>query len=441
MDDIRDQRAIIDRRALAGRLAAIAERDRPAEERAAVLAELKSALATGRAEVRRRFESAADGRQAVRELSFLIDQLLRTLHDFTTTHAYPLANPSAAERLALVAVGGYGRGELAPHSDVDLLFLLPYKLTPHGEQVVEYMLYHLWDLGLKVGHATRSVDDCIRQAKADMTIRTNLLEARYLCGDQELYQELRRRYAKEVVAGTGRAFVEAKLAERDERHRRMGISRYALEPNIKEGKGGLRDLQALFWIAKYLYDVDDVATLVERGVFTAAEAATFDKAEAFLWSVRVGLHYLAGRPEERLSFDLQPELARAPRLHRPCRHPRRRAADEALLPDRQERRRPHAHLLRRARGREPQVRLPPARFPHLPPGDRGLPHRRRPPRLHRRQAADRQARRHAPPLRGGAAPRPRHPSGVPAPDHRRTCASSIATCAPIPRPTACSWRC
>jgi [protein-PII] uridylyltransferase len=309
MENIRDQRAIVDRRALAGRLDAVAEGDRRPEERAAVLAELKSALADGRAEVRRRFEGAADGRQAVRELSFLIDQLLRTLHDFTTTHAYPLANPSAAERLALVAVGGYGRGELAPHSDVDLLFLLPYKLTPHGEQVVEYVLYHLWDLGLKVGHATRSVDDCIRQAKADMTIRTNLLEARYLCGDQELYQELRRRYAKEVVAGTGRAFVEAKLAERDERHRRMGVSRYVLEPNIKEGKGGLRDLHALFWIAKYLYEADDVATLVERGVFTASEAATFDKAEAFLWSVRVGLHDLAGRPEERLSFDLQPELA------------------------------------------------------------------------------------------------------------------------------------
>jgi [protein-PII] uridylyltransferase len=174
--------------------------------------------------------------------------------------------------------------------------------------VVEHA-HHLWDLGLKVGHATRSVDDCIRQAKADMTIRTNLLEARYLCGDHELYQDLRRRYAKEVVAGTGRAFVEAKLAERDERHRRMGVSRYALEPNIKEGKGGLRDLHALFWIAKYLYEADDAATLVERGVFTAAEAATFDKAEAFLWTVRVGLHDLAGRADERLTFDLQPELA------------------------------------------------------------------------------------------------------------------------------------
>jgi [protein-PII] uridylyltransferase len=310
MTVLRDQRAIVDRRALSAELAAAAAAKRPpAEERAAVLAALKAALAAGRAEVRRRFRSSADGRRATRELSFLIDQLLRTLYEFTTTHPYPLANPSAAERLALVAVGGYGRGELAPHSDVDILFLLPYKLSPHGEQVIEYMLYHLWDLGLKVGHATRSVDECIRQAKADLTIRTNLLEARYLCGEQALYKELRRRYAKEVVAGTGLAFVEAKLAERDARHRRMGNSRYALEPNIKEGKGGLRDLHALFWIAKYLYAVDDVATLVDRGVFTAAEAASFDKAEAFLWSVRFCLHDIAGRAEERLSFELQPEIA------------------------------------------------------------------------------------------------------------------------------------
>src|SRR5262245_54211130 len=197
MDTIHDQRAIIERRALAGALAAIAEADRPpAEERAAVLAELKTALAAGRAEVISRFQAAGDGRAAVRALSFLIDQLLRTLHDFTTTHAYPLANPSAAERLALGAVGGYGRGELAPHSDVDLLFLLPYKLTPHGEQVVEYLLYHLWDLGLKVGHATRSVDECLRQARADVTVRTGLLEARYLWGEQQLYQDLRRQIGR-----------------------------------------------------------------------------------------------------------------------------------------------------------------------------------------------------------------------------------------------------
>jgi [protein-PII] uridylyltransferase len=309
MDGISDQRAIIDRRDLAEALAR-AGADDPPSARPAVLAALKTALAAGRAEIRRRFEGDDDGRAAVAATCFLMDQLIRGLHEFAAGAVYPLANPSAAERLALVAVGGYGRGELAPHSDIDILFLLPYKLTPHGEQVVEYLLYHLWDLGLKIGHATRSVDDCLRQAKADMTIRTGLLEARYLSGDGALFPELRRRFAKEVVAGTGVAFVEAKLAERDERHRRLGNSRYALEPNIKDGKGGLRDLHALYWIAKYLYRVDDIAALVDRDVFTAAEIARFKRAEAFLWSVRCHLHYLAGRAEERLTFDLQPEIAR-----------------------------------------------------------------------------------------------------------------------------------
>jgi UTP:GlnB (protein PII) uridylyltransferase len=158
-----------------------------------------------------------------------------------------------------------------PASDIDLLFLLPYKLTPHGEQVVEFMLYRLWDLGLKVGHATRSVDECIRQAKADMTIRTGLLESRFLWGDTKLFQELKRRFRREVATGNGLDFVEAKLAERDQRHKRTGNSRYTLEPNIKEGKGGLRDLHTLYWIAKYLYQVDEVSALVERGVLSAAE--------------------------------------------------------------------------------------------------------------------------------------------------------------------------
>jgi [protein-PII] uridylyltransferase len=175
---------------------------------------------------------------------------------------------------------------------------------------VEFMLYRLWDLGLKVGHATRSVDDCKRLALADMTIRTSLLEARFLWGDQKLYRELKTRFRREVVTGNGLDFVEAKLAERDQRHQRTGNSRYSLEPNIKEGKGGLRDLHTLFWIAKYVYQVDDIAGLVEQGVLTREEVAIFEKAEAFLWTLRCHLHYLAGRAEERLTFDLQPELAR-----------------------------------------------------------------------------------------------------------------------------------
>ncbi len=312
MGKIPRQREIIDRRELIARLDDMRERSkgRAAESRGDVLGLLKDALKRGRDEIRRRFEDDATGADTVRSTAFLMDQMLRVLYDHAVEDVYPLANPTAAERLCLTAVGGYGRGELAPHSDLDLLFLHPYKSTAHSEQVIEYILYMLWDLGLKVGHASRSVDDCIRRARGDMTIRTSVLEARYIWGDLSLHRELRRRFATDVVAGSEAAFAEAKLAERDARHQRMGDSRYVLEPNIKNGKGGLRDLHTLFWIAKYIYRVDDVRDLVARGVLTEKEAQDFDKAQNLLWTIRCHLHYLAGRPEDRLTFDLQPEIAK-----------------------------------------------------------------------------------------------------------------------------------
>ena len=181
------------------------------------------------------------------------------LYDLAIETVYPLANPTEGEKMAIVAVGGYGRGELAPYSDIDLLFLLPYKRTPHNEQVIEFLLYLLWDLGLKVGQATRSVAECLRYARDDLTVRTALLEARYIWGEQALFGELKQAFETEIQRGTAAQFVEAKLAERDARHVRVGDSRYQLEPNIKEGKGGLRDLHTLFWIAKYIYRIDDVA--------------------------------------------------------------------------------------------------------------------------------------------------------------------------------------
>src|SRR6202158_3120721 len=311
MTNILRQRDIIDRRALADELAqTIAAAKAPALDRSVLLPPLKTALARGRAEVRRRFEAEGHAPRTVREQCFLIDQLIRVLYDLVTETVYPLPNPTAGEKLAIVAVGGYGRGEMAPYSDIDLLFLLPYKQTPHTEQVVEYLLYLLWDLGLKVGQATRSVADCLRYAKADMTIRTALLEARYIWGEQALYNELKQRFDGEILRGTAAQFVEAKLAERDARHQRVGDSRYQLEPNVKEGKGGLRDLHTLYWIAKYIYRIDDVAKLVELGVLSAEESARFERAQTFLWTVRCHLHYLAGRAAERVPFELQTEIGR-----------------------------------------------------------------------------------------------------------------------------------
>ena len=302
---------ILDREALAAALEALAARRLPeAQARAERLALLKRTLDAGSAVLRRRFEEeAASGRDIARALSLQADHLIAALCDHITEALLPEGNPSEGERLALVAVGGYGRGELAPSSDIDLLFLLPYKLTARHEHIVETLLYLLWDLGLKVGHATRSVDDCIRQAKADTTICTALLERRFLWGDRDLRAELDRRVQRQVQARGGKRFTAAKLAERDRRHERQGNSRYTLEPNIKEGKGGLRDLHTLYWIAKYLYRVDDVASLVKLDVLSRAEAKRFAKAEAFLWTLRCNLHYLTGRAEERLAFDLQMEIA------------------------------------------------------------------------------------------------------------------------------------
>ena len=200
-----------------------------------------------------RLENGAGGVETARLLSAVTDEVIRCLYDFTTVHVIRARNPTEGERMALMAVGGYGRGALAPFSDIDLLFVRPYKETPHIESVIEFMLYALWDLGFKVGHASRTVGDCIKIAREDISVRTSILEARRLTGDEALAADLQRRFREEVVKGTGAAFVAAKLKERDERHARVGASRFLVEPNVKEGKGGLRDLHTLFWIAQYLH--------------------------------------------------------------------------------------------------------------------------------------------------------------------------------------------
>ncbi|PZR57363.1 MAG: [protein-PII] uridylyltransferase, partial [Stutzerimonas stutzeri] len=190
-------------------------------------------------------------------------------------------------------------------------FLLPAKNTPDMHKAVEFVLYLLWDLGFKVGHATRTVDECIRLSKSDMTIRTAILEVRAICGKKSLTDDLEKRFESEVVTGTGPEFIAAKLAERDQRHRKAGDTRYLVEPNVKEGKGGLRDLHTLFWIAKYYYHVRDTADLVKLGVLSKSELKLFEKADDFLWAVRCQMHFITGKAEERLSFDIQREIADA----------------------------------------------------------------------------------------------------------------------------------
>ncbi|NQW00045.1 MAG: [protein-PII] uridylyltransferase, partial [Rhodospirillales bacterium] len=311
MANVTNPRGIIDRKAITIKLDELVDwSGYTPKTQTQVLEIFKTAQKTGWTEIKRRFEEAgASARETTLANSYLVDQLVRLIHEFALTRVYPSANPTTGEQMALVATGGYGRAEVAPFSDVDLMFLLPYKLTAHSEQIVEFTLYTLWDLGLKVGHATRNVAEAIRLAKEDMTIRTSLLESRWLQGNQDLYNELKTRFNSDIVASTGPEFVEAKLAERDARHDRMGDSRYVLEPNLKEGKGGFRDLQTLFWIAKYLYQVEHVQDLVNVGVLTNDDVNRFKKAATFLWTARCHLHYIAGRPEERLTFNVQNEIA------------------------------------------------------------------------------------------------------------------------------------
>ena len=278
--------------------------------RAAVLAHIRHTLAEARTSAEAELLANSKGTRCAQNLCAAQDEIIAAVHRFATTRVYPVDNPSGAEAIALSAVGGYGRGTLAPGSDIDLLFILPYKQTPWGEQVTEYILYMLWDLGQKVGHAVRSVDECIRMARADMTVRTATLEARFLTGDRALYEQLVHRFETEIMPRTGPEFIAAKMAERDERHKQMGNTRYVVEPNIKDGKGGLRDLNTLFWIGKYFYQVKSSHDLVDKGVLTAVENRLFSRAEDFLWAVRCHLHFITGRADEKLTFDVQPELAR-----------------------------------------------------------------------------------------------------------------------------------
>ncbi len=277
--------------------------------RAALVDRLKPLVHEAQLAAKQRLEQDGDGRACAAGLSDFQDALIRLTYDFTTEHIYRAENPSTAERMAVVAQGGYGRGLLAPGSDIDLLFLLPYKQTAWGESVAEYILYLLWDLGFKVGHATRTIAQCVRLSLSDMTIRTALLDARLILGDEKLFADFRHRFRKDVLETDARSFIAAKLAEQDARHSRAGASRYQVEPNIKEGAGGLRDLHTLHWLAKHLYPDKAEEEFVEAGVFTPHEYRSFRRCESFLWTVRCHLHFLTDRPEERLSFDLQRAMA------------------------------------------------------------------------------------------------------------------------------------
>ena len=293
--------------ALEDDLAGLADRS---EIRAAAVARMRTHLDRGRSAIAERLAmTPRHARSTVRAHSDLADEVVRAAHRVAAQRLHPNPTPCRGERLAVVAVGGFGRAQMAPCSDVDLLFVTPWKITGWAESVIESTLYMLWDLHLKVGHASRTLADCVRLAKSDMTIRTSLLERRPVIGDAALAGELDDRLRREVFARRTTEFVHAKLEERERRLARHGDHRYVNEPNVKEGKGGLRDLQSLFWIAKHIHDGASGEELVSLRVFSREELDAFRRAEDFLWAVRCHLHLASGRPADQLTFDMQVEVA------------------------------------------------------------------------------------------------------------------------------------
>ncbi len=306
---IADRREIIDRRTVMAELEAL-----PSDElQSTGIAVLRRAVERGRAEIARRFAlEPGRGRVIAASYCFLSDQLVRLAYDLVTMRIHP--RPEGSEcRVSIVGLGGTGRGEMAPYSDLDLMFLVPEHGSEWCGKVVETLLYILWDLKLNVGQSVRTPSQVAEAARDDITNRTAMLEARWIWGDEQLSKEAEGRFKAEVAASSAQGFVAAKLAERDARHQRMGDSRYVVEPNVKDGKGGLRDLHTLYWIGQYVFGVERPAELVDKGLFSAAEFRRFERAERFFWSVRCHLHLMAGRAEERLGFDLKRQIAEAMR--------------------------------------------------------------------------------------------------------------------------------
>jgi len=215
-----------------------------------------------------------------------------------------------SEQWALVAVGGYGRGELHPCSDIDLLLLVPAPLDAEGRGRVEQFVAFLWDTGLEVGHSVRTVEECAQESAADVGVMTTLLEARLLSGNADLLRDMRTALAPDRIWPV-KEFFEAKVREQSDRHLKSNDTAYNLEPNVKTGPGGLRDIQTIAWVAKRHFGADTLDELATHGFLSGAELRRLKQAQTFLWKVRFGLHVLTGRREDRLLFDHQIKLAQS----------------------------------------------------------------------------------------------------------------------------------
>ncbi len=271
---------------------------------------VKKQLDICKIKIKKDFLKTSDGTLNVGLNVILIDSMLKQL--IKNIYLHFLGETEI--KISVIAVGGYGRGELAPHSDLDILFLKANKLTKSEttkiERVIRLTLYLLWDLGYKVGHSTRTIVDCIKKSSSDITVCTSLLEKRFITGNEENFELLKKNFASFINKTKTLNFVEAKLEESELRHKNFGGSRYVVEPNVKDGKGGLRDLHTIFWISKFAYNVDSISKLINIGALTKKEAVAIAEAQRFLFSVRCHLHYRAKREDDRLALDAQLEIAK-----------------------------------------------------------------------------------------------------------------------------------
>jgi [protein-PII] uridylyltransferase len=257
-----------------------------------------------------RHRQGAGGLEVAAAYSTVMDHLIRQLLGAISAELL-YHFPGDPPRFDIVAQGGYGRGELNPQSDIDLLFLHRWKVTPFFESITEKLLYTLWDCGLQVGHATRSIADCVRLAESDMRIRTALLDARFLCGDYSLYGEFEKALEGKLLKKGIARFVREKQEESRARHANYGGSVYMLEPEVKEGEGGLRDIQTARWIARAKLKVKDFDGLVQNGVVSAADVAQLKEAQDFLLRVRNELHFSTGKHQDQLTFEHQEKVSAA----------------------------------------------------------------------------------------------------------------------------------
>src|SRR5438067_1173438 len=272
------------------------------------VARAKARMAEGREQILARHRAGAGGQEVVRASSALTDEVISEL--FRAILAQ-ISRPDSVP-LSLVATGGYGRRELAPRSDIDLLALLPGERDPgraRANSVAEQLHRALWDIGLEAGYAARTLEQCVQLAREDHTIRTALLDGRLVAGDAQLFKGLERATVTELEQRRVEEFIGDKLEEFNERRRRYGGSVWLLEPHLKQGKGGLRDLQAALWIARARHKVAGLGEAGERGLLPAREVSAARTARDLLWRLRNELHYATQRRDDRLTFDNQRRLA------------------------------------------------------------------------------------------------------------------------------------